>query len=37
MPRRPHIDLEDHPQHVVQLGHYRAASFFAGEDYLLAA
>lgn len=34
MPRRPRINLADHPQHVVQRGHNREACFFADEDYL---
>jgi len=33
MPRRPRIHLADHPQHIVQRGHNRAACFFAEEDY----
>ncbi len=33
MPRRPRIQLADHPQHIVQRGHNRAACFFAEEDY----
>jgi putative transposase len=34
MPRRPRINLPDHPQHIVQRGHNREACFFADEDYL---
>ncbi|MBU1426199.1 MAG: transposase [Gammaproteobacteria bacterium] len=34
MPRRPRVNLAEHPQHVVQRGHNREACFFADEDYL---
>jgi len=33
MPRRPRVNLIGFPQHVVQRGHNRAASFFGDEDY----
>jgi putative transposase len=33
MPRRPRVNLIGYPQHVVQRGHNRAASFFGDEDY----
>ena len=34
MPRRPRINLQGYPQHVVQRGHNREACFYADEDYL---
>lgn len=33
MPRRPRVNLIGYPQHIVQRGHNRAATFFADEDY----
>ncbi len=33
MPRRPRVNLIGYPQHVVQRGHNRGASFFGDEDY----
>ena len=33
MPRRPRVNLVGYPQHIVQRGHNRAATFFADDDY----
>ena len=33
MPRRPRVNLVGYPQHIVQRGHNRAASFFGEDDY----
>jgi len=33
MPRRPRVNLIGFPQHIVQRGHNRAATFFGDEDY----
>ena len=33
MPRRPRIQLDGVPLHIVQHGHNREACFFAEEDY----
>lgn len=33
MPRRPRIHLADHPQHIVQRGHNRAACFLPKRGY----
>jgi putative transposase len=33
MPRRPRLNLTDVPQHIIQRGNNRQATFFADEDY----
>lgn len=33
MPRRPRIQLDDVPLHIVQRGHNREACFFGEADY----
>jgi putative transposase len=33
MPRRPRVNLVGYPQHIVQRGHNRAATYFGEDDY----
>ena len=33
MPRLPRVNLVGFPQHIVQRGHNRAATFFGEDDY----